>query len=168
MRRSITYRFPLILVGLALLSLMSCGPVERRLVFVAESDPADFTLSNTKPELFNVVIPADAQGPYDLALELTYFDNQLQGWEDLPLYYTVQHPDSSEEDRRFALKLKDEKGGWRGTLKENMTDRVFEQDIATDVSLAAGAHSFKLYGDSKDLTKPILGIVHVSFKVYAK
>lgn len=168
MNKSITFRLPLILVGLALLSLMSCGPVERKLVFAAESDPADFTLSNTKPEVFNVAIPADAQGPFDLGLELTYFDNQMQGWEELPLYYTVQHPDSSEEDKRFALKLKDEKGQWRGNLKENMTDRVFEQDIVTGMNLAAGTHTFKLYGDSKDLTKPILGIVHVSLKVYSR
>lgn len=156
-----------ILMVLSCIGWTACGSDSRSLVYAGESDPADFSLSNTKPEQFNFEIAAGKTGPFDFALELTYFDNQMQGWEALPLYFTVVHPDGKEVDKRFSLNLKDEKGGWRGTLKENLTDRVFEETIQTGLALSPGKYTIKLFGDSKDLSKPILGIVHVAFKVYS-
>lgn len=145
---------------------LSCSAANRQAIFVGESDPADFTLSNTKPETFDFEIPAGSAGPFDFAIELTYFENQMQGWDELPLYYTLTHPDGKEEDKRFTLKLK-ENGEWRGQLKENQTDRFFEQTINEGLALSSGKYSLKLFGDNKDLAKPILGIVHVTFKVYS-
>jgi hypothetical protein len=151
-----------------LLFLYACGGgTAQRVIFVGESDPADFSLSNTKPESFVFEIPGNEGGPFVFALELTYFENQMQGWESLPLYYMLTRPDGTEEDLRFSLQLKDDKGGWRGTLKENQTDRIFEQEIQLGLALSPGKYSIKIFGDSKDLTKPILGIVHIAFKVYA-
>jgi hypothetical protein len=152
---------------LGVITLFSCGAVQRTAIYVGESDPADFTLSNTKPEAFAFEIPAEHKGPFDFAIELTYFENQLQGWEALPLYYTLTHPDGKEEDKRFSMSLKDEKGAWRGELKENQTDRIFEQNIQEAMALSPGKYAVKLFGDNTDLAKPILGIVHVAFKVYA-
>lgn len=147
--------------------LISCGSAPKRVVWVGESDPLDFSLSNTRPESFAFELPSDEKGPFDFAFELTYFDNQLQGWDALPLYYTLQYPDGKEEDKRFSIRLKDEKGEWRGQLKENMTDRVLEETVNGGLPLLPGKYLLKLYGDSKDLARPILGIVHVAFKVYS-
>lgn len=155
------------LLGFTLVAFFSCGTGVKKLIFAGEAEPADFSLSNTHPEVFAFDIPADAQGPFTFALELTYFDNQMQGWESLPLYYTLRHPDGREEDKRFSLKLKEEDGNWRGELKENLTDRIFEQSIHEDVTLVAGSYAVKLFGDNQDLSKPILGIVRVTWKVYA-
>ena len=146
--------------------MQSCGVAERKAIFVGESDPVDFTLSNTKPEIYNFEIPANESGTFDFAIELTYFENQMEGWDALPLYYTIVSPDGKAEDKRFSLKIKDDKGGWRGILRENQTDRIFEEDISKNLSLQPGKYAVKLFGDNQDLAKPILGIVHVTFKVY--
>lgn len=149
------------------LIFLSCGVAPRKAIFVGESDPADFTLSNTKPEVYAFEIPASATGPFDFAIEFTYFKDQMQGWDKLPLYYTIVYPDGQEKDKRFNLVLKDEKNEWRGQLKENETDRIFEDTIDKNLQLAPGKYQIKLFGDSNDLSKPILGVVHIAFKVYA-
>jgi hypothetical protein len=165
--RSNLWKIGLVLVTLTI-CLGACGvSAERKAIYVGESDPVDFTLSNTKPEIFAFEIPAEAKGPFDFAVELTYFDNQLQGWDMLPLYYALTKPDGKEEDKRFELKLKDEKGGWRGVLQANQTDRIFEENVNQRLMLSPGKYNVKLFGDNKDLSKPILGIVHVVFKVYS-
>jgi hypothetical protein len=157
-------------IGLLLLTafFLSCGTSEKKLIFSGEAEPADFSLSNTRPETFQFEIPADAAGPFTFAIALTYFPNQMQNWEALPLYYTLGYPDGREEDKRFSLKLKDEAGEWRGTLQKNDTDRLFEESISDGLALPAGKYAFKLFGDSKDLAKPILGIVRVVMKVYSE
>lgn len=154
-------------LGLTAMLVLSCGSVAKRVIFAGESEPVDFSLSNTRPEKYEFELPADVAGPFDFAFELTYFDNQLQGWESLPLYYTLKHPDGHEDDKRFAVKLKDESGQWRGQLKENMTDRILEETANEGLALSPGKYTLNLFGDSKDLSKPILGIVKVTLKVYA-
>jgi hypothetical protein len=151
----------------AALALLGCEPAQRTAIAVAESDPADFSLSNTKPETFHFQVPADAKGPFDLALELTYFENQLQGWESLPVRYAVVGADGKEEFQKAELKLKDDKGEWRGKLSENMSDRAFEESLKEGMALSPGAYDFKLLGDNQDSTRQILGIVHLAFKVYS-
>jgi hypothetical protein len=86
----------------------------------------------------------------------------------LPLYYTLTYPDGKAKDQRFTLKLKDESGGWKGVLQANETDRIFEENIQENLLLSPGKYELKLFGDSQDLAKPILGIVHVVFKVYSR
>jgi hypothetical protein len=149
-----------------LLLILSCNTTTSQLIHSATAEPADFSLSNTRPETFPFEIPKEAAGPFSFAIELTYFPNQLQDWDALPLYYTLQHPDGKEEDKRFTLNLKDDKGDWRGELQANGNDKAFEEIIQKDLALPPGKYELKLFGDSKDLAKPILGIVKVAFKVY--
>lgn len=156
-----------VLVTFAFVS--ACSPTENKtLVTAIEAEPADFSLSNTRPEIYDFEIAAENKGTFAFAFELTYFENQMQGWDALPLYYSLKHPDGKEEDYRFSLALKDEKGEWKGELKENNVDRVTEQTIKDALSLTSGKYQLKLFGDSKDLSKPILGIVRVTFKLYQK
>ncbi len=160
-----------VLLGLLLGWVMlfsACELSTKRVVFAAEAEPADFSLNATKPEVFAFELPANETGPFDLALELTYFDNQLQGWEVLPLAYNLVYPDGKQDRKTFNLRIKDEKGEWRGQLKENMTDRILEENFAAGLSLPSGKYSLQLFGDSQDPTKPILGIVRVTLKVYAQ
>jgi len=150
-----------------MLFFLACVGVSRTVLFVGESDPADFTLSNAKPEHFAFEIPTGSSGTFDFGVELTYFENQMQGWDALPLSYTLTFPDGKQEKKQFAIKVRDDKGAWRGTLRENLTDRFFEENIAQGLRLSPGKYALDLAGDSPSLDKPILGIVHVAFKVYA-
>ncbi|HHG85750.1 MAG TPA: hypothetical protein ENJ82_13465 [Bacteroidetes bacterium] len=145
------------------LTVMSCG--NRTLVFAGEAEPENFSLSFKMPEEFDFEILEGAEGKHDFALEVTYFSEQMQGWDQIPLYYILTSP-TAESDKRISIPVKDQKD-WRGTLLANEHDRIFEQDIATGLDLAAGKYNLKLYGDSKDEGKPILGIVKVTFKVYS-
>ena len=156
-------------IALALsMSMLGCSQIEsKQLLAAVEAEPEDFSLRNTRPEIFAFEI-ADQKGPFDIAFELTYFENQMQGWDALPLYFTLKSPDGKEQDHRFSLTLKDEKGDWKGELKENNADRIIEQVAKAGLDLAAGKYELKLFGDSKDLSKPILGIVRVTMKLYAK
>ncbi len=152
-----------------LIALAGCTPQDnRKLLTAIEAEPIDFSLSNTRPEKYSFEVGADQKGPFDIAFELTYFENQMQGWDALPLYFTLKHPDGKEEDHRFSLNLKNDEGGWKGELKENNVDRFFEQTAKESLSLSPGKYDMKLFGDSKDLSKPILGIVRVTMKLYAE
>lgn len=152
---------------LGMLFFQSCGITPRTAIFVGETDPADFSLSNTKPESFAFEVPAGSAATFDFAVELTYFENQMQGWDALPLSYTLTFPDGKEEKKPFLVNVHDDKGGWRGALRENLTDRFFEENISKGLKLAPGKYKLDLFGDSPSVDKPILGIVHVAFKVYA-
>ncbi|MEM0996482.1 MAG: hypothetical protein AAGN35_05360 [Bacteroidota bacterium] len=147
---------------IALLFLAGCS--SRTVVFVGEAEPDDFSLSFQMPQEFDFTIAEEEGGQHDFALELTYFAEQMQDWEEVPLYYILTRP-QGEEDRRFRFKVRD-KGEWRGELLANEHDRVFEQDFANGIDLAPGKYNFKLYGDNQNEGKPILGIVKVTFKVY--
>jgi hypothetical protein len=154
----------LLLQLLLLLGLAACGG-QKTVLYAGEAEPADFGLSNTKPEMYAFTIPDDHKGPFDVAIELTYFENQMQGWDALPLYYVLVAPDGKETEHRFSLSVKGPDGKWRGELKENNADRFFEETVQKGVALAPGKYTLKLFGDIKDLSKPILGIVRVIVKI---
>lgn len=153
----------LICLSLVVLTLFSCG--SRSVVFVGEAEPEDFSLSFKMPEEFEFEIPEGGAGTHDFALEITYFSEQMQGWDQIPLYYILTTP-NSESDKRVSVSVKEENGGWRGKMLPNEHDRLFEADIVNGLDLQPGKYNFKLYGDSKDEGNPILGIVKVAFKVY--
>jgi hypothetical protein len=145
-----------------MLVLSGCGG--RSLIFAGEAEPADFSLSFQMPEEFDFEITGEEIATYDFALELTYFAEQMQGWTEIPLYYILTRPDA-EEDKRFNFPVK-EGDKWLGELLANEHDRIYEQDIEKGLQLTPGKYNLKLYGDSKEQGKPILGIVKVTFKVY--
>jgi hypothetical protein len=152
-----------LICGLTLLLVLGgCGA--RSLIFAGEAEPTDFSLSFQMPEEFDFEIADEKGGKFDFAIELTYFAEQMQGWDEIPLYYILTRPDT-EEDKRFTLAVK-EGDTWRGELLANEQDRIFEQEITRGIELTPGKYTFKLYGDSKEQGKPILGIVKVTFKVY--
>lgn len=147
---------------LLMLVLTGCGG--RSLIFAGEAEPEDFSLSFQMPEEFNFELSEEAAASYDFALELTYFAEQMQGWDQIPLYYILTSP-TAEQDKRFNFPVK-EGEKWLGELLANEHDRIFEQDIEKGIQLTPGKYNLKLYGDSKEQGKPILGIVKVTFKVY--
>lgn len=157
-------RIPLIfsVLGLAVLLLGSgCG--SKQVIFAGENEPADFSLSFSEPITFEVPISEDIAA--DWAVELTYFPEQLQGWNEAPVYYIHTAPDGKETDGKFKIPLKDAKGEWIGTVQDNGHDRLTETTFASGKQMAAGKHSFKIYGDNTQEGQPILGIVRFTFKV---
>lgn len=135
----------------------------KKAIFVGEAEPEGFSLSYQKPQEFTFEITEENKGSVDFALELTYFPEQMQGWEEIPLYYILQSPEG-EEDKRFKLAVR-EGDKWRGTELDNGHDWIFEETIQKGVEVKPGKYTFKLFGDSKKEGKSILGIVRVTFKV---
>lgn len=150
-------------VGLILLIFSACGTGGGgTAVFVGESDPAEFRLDFQKPEIFKFNI--EKAGTYRFALETTYFSEQLQGWDHIPVYFILVKSDKKEMEKEVEIPLK-ENGEWRGKVLENETDRIFEATLAEGIELPAGEQEFRLYGNTTS-EKPIMGMVHLAFKVY--
>lgn len=157
-------KFGLKLLSAVALLLLMVGCGDRTLIFAGEAEPADFSLSFQMPEEFDFEITGEEAATFDFALELTYFAEQMQGWTEIPLYYILTRPDS-EQDKRFNFPVR-QGDKWLGELLANEHDRIYEQDFEKGIQLTPGKYNVKLYGDSKEQGKPILGIVKVTFKVY--
>lgn len=144
--------------------ISACGG-NKSAVFEGVSEPEAFMLSFQKPETFTFDI-AEA-GSYDLAIELTYYSEQMQNMDGkVPVYYIIEGPGLGDgKDKKFSLKVK-EGEEWIGELMENEHDRVMEEIFEEDFELQAGKHTFKLYADSSTEGEPVQGIVSVAFKVY--
>lgn len=157
-------RIPLIFSVLCLAALVlgsGCG--SKQVIFAGENEPADFSLSFSEPITFEVPISAEVAA--DWSVELTYFPEQLQGWNEAPVYYIHTAPDGKETDGKFKIPLKDAKGEWIGEVQENGHDRLTEFTFQSDAKMAPGKHGFKLYGDNTQQGQPILGIVRFTLKV---
>lgn len=152
----------LLLVGT--LFFAACGG-DKSAVFVGDSEPEAFMLSFQKPETFSFDI-AEA-GKYDLAIELTYYSEQMQNMDGkVPMYYIIEGPGMGDgKDKKFAMKVSQD-GEWMGELMENEHDRIVEEIFEEDMELQVGKYSFKLYADSSNEGEPVQGIVKITFKVY--
>lgn len=144
------------------LTLTACS--SKTVHFVGESEPADFSLSFQEPITFSFDI-SDAAAKYDWAVELTYFPEQMQGWKEVPVYYIHTTPDAKETDGKFKIPIQDAQGKWLGTLQDNGHDYVTSSTFSTGLTLPAGKHTLKFYGDNVQQGQPILGIVRFTFKV---
>lgn len=157
-------RMPVALLLLLVLLASACSK-EKTPVFAAESEPEAFMLSFQKPETFEFEIAETAA--YDLAIELTYYSEQMQNMDGkVPMYYILEGPGLGDgKDRKFALQVK-EGEAWKGELLENEHDRKVEETFETDLALEAGQYKFKLYADSDNQGEPVQGIVKIGFRVY--
>ena len=153
----------LLAVALLVLGLAGCGA--KTVIFAGESEPADFSLSFQEPQEFKYMIQEEGK-EFGWAIELTYFPEQMQGWENVPVYYIHIAPDGKESDGKFTLPIKDSKGEWIGAVQENGHDRRTEVTFKEGLKLAKGQHVMKFYGDNAKQGQPILGIVRFTFKVF--
>jgi hypothetical protein len=150
-------------LALALLLIGSgCGG-GKQVIFAGEKEPEDFSLSFSQPFEFDVPLTEDISA--DWSVELTYFPEQLQGWNEIPIYYIHGGPDGKETDGKFKIPVKDAKGEWLGTVQENGHDRLTEQTFQSSIKMPKGNHHFKIYGDNTQQGQPILGIVRFTLKV---
>lgn len=154
----------LLLMTAIALCFSACGG--KAPIFIGEAEPEDFSLSYQVPQEYTFEITEEGAGKHSFDLELTYFSEQMQGWDAIPLYYIHVAPGNEEKDKRFQVSVKAEDGNWRGELLENENDRKFQQTIESGLQLNAGKHTLKLYGDSREEGKPILGIVKATLKVF--
>jgi hypothetical protein len=146
-----------------LVVMFASGCGSKQVVFAGEKEPEDFSLSFSQPFEFQVPVTEAMQA--DWSVELTYFPEQLQGWNEIPVYYIHGGPDGKETDGKFKIPVKDAKGEWIGTPQENGHDRLTEMTFQSGKDMAPGQHTFKIYGDNTQQGQPILGIVRFTLKV---
>lgn len=160
-------KLPLRLSAILLLTgLFLFGCNKKTLVYSGVAEPEGFVLSFQKPETFEFNL--ETAGKYSMALEITYFSEQMQNLNGkLPMYYILEGPGlGNGKDQKFSVEVTEDTGEWRGELEDNEHDRKFEDVFEKEIQLEAGAYKMKLYADSQDEGEALQGMVEITLKVY--
>jgi hypothetical protein len=155
------HRLPLVLAVMAMTLLTACGGGGGTVVDSAYAEPADFSLTPGHHEVLRLTVPED--GKYNLDVEVTYFSEQMQGMDALPMSCLLTAGGVTREEK-FSIPVRKD-GQWLGTLvKEGGMDYLVKQTVITGIDLKQSDAEFHLRAETP-AEQPILGMVKLEVKL---